>query len=74
MTRNDFDRQLGSDMYQLLVTVYETSATPDVTDASFIKLLHGLMVLEYENDSIWYDVHPIVVKLLQQKQLVQGAD
>ncbi|MEO0988084.1 MAG: P-loop NTPase fold protein [Cyanobacteria bacterium J06639_14] len=72
--RNDFDRQLGSDMYQLLVTVYETSATPDVTDASFIKLLHGLMVLEYENDSIWYDVHPIVVKLLQQKQLVQGAD
>ncbi|MEO1210789.1 MAG: P-loop NTPase fold protein [Cyanobacteria bacterium J06638_20] len=71
--RNDFDRQLGSDLYQLLVTVYETAATPDVANADFVKLLHGLMVLEYENDSIWYDVHPIVVQLLQQKQLVQGA-
>ncbi|MGF1522793.1 MAG: P-loop NTPase fold protein [Leptolyngbyaceae cyanobacterium] len=72
--RNDFARQIGSDLYQLLVTVYETAETPDAGSDDFVKLLHGLMVLEYENDSIWYDVHPIVVKLLLQKQLVEGAE
>ena len=72
--RNDFDRQIGSDLYQLLVTVYETADTPDARSANLIDLLHGLMVLEYENDAIWYDVHPIVVKLLQQKQLIQEAE
>ncbi|MBE9065506.1 ATP-binding protein, partial [Leptolyngbya cf. ectocarpi LEGE 11479] len=70
--RNDFARQIGSDLYQLMATVYETAETPDARGEEFMRLLHGLMVLEYENDSIWYDVHPIVVELLKQKQLVAG--
>ena len=69
--RNDFDRQIGSDLYKILITVYETAETPDACGAGFVQLLHGLMVLEYENDSIWYDVHPIVVELLKQKQLIE---
>lgn len=66
--RNDFARQIGSNLYALLEQVYETADTPDTSSADFVKLLHGLMVLEYENDALWYDVHPIVVELLKQRQ------
>jgi energy-coupling factor transporter ATP-binding protein EcfA2 len=65
--RNDFARQIGSNLYDLLVEVYETAEPPDASDSNFVKLLHGLMVLEYINDALWYDVHPIVLGLLQQK-------
>ncbi|MFQ4137404.1 hypothetical protein PGN35_013895 [Nodosilinea sp. PGN35] len=69
--RHDFARQIGSDLYDLLVGVYKTAETPDASSDGFVKLLHGLMVLEYENDALWYDVHPIVVDLLKQKQLIE---
>ncbi|WP_008312208.1 P-loop NTPase fold protein [Leptolyngbya sp. PCC 6406] len=65
--RNDFSRQIGSDLYDQLVEIYETADAADTSDPGFVKLLHGLMVLEYINDALWYDVHPIVVGLLQQK-------
>jgi energy-coupling factor transporter ATP-binding protein EcfA2 len=68
--RNVFARQIGSNFYNLLVNVYETAETPDASDEAFVKLLHGLIVLEYENDALWYDVHPIVVEILQQKKLI----
>jgi energy-coupling factor transporter ATP-binding protein EcfA2 len=68
--RNDFARQIGSKLYDLLVEVYKTAETPDASDDGFVKLLHGLMVLEYLNDALWYDVHPIVVDLLKQKQRI----
>ncbi|MEM6251793.1 MAG: P-loop NTPase fold protein [Cyanobacteria bacterium P01_D01_bin.156] len=70
--RNDFARQIGSDLYKLMATVYETAETPDARSEEFTRLLHGLMVLEYENDSIWYDIHPIVIELLKQKQLIES--
>lgn len=70
--RNDFARQIGSDLYDLLVEVYDTAEAPDASDAGFVKLLHGLMVLEYENDDLWYDVHPIVAALLIQKKLINA--
>ena len=69
--RHDFARQIGSDLYDLLVEVYKTAETPDASSDGFVKLLHGLMVLEYENDALWYDVHPIVVDLLKQKNLIE---
>jgi energy-coupling factor transporter ATP-binding protein EcfA2 len=62
--RNDFARQIGGN-YGLLQQVYETLKSVEGQD--FIKLLHGLMVLEYENDALWYDVHPIVVDLLKRE-------
>jgi DNA polymerase III delta prime subunit len=70
--RHDFTRQIGSSLYDLLVQVYETSETKDSSNEGFVKLLHGLMVLEYENASLWYDVHPIVVDLLKQKKLIEA--
>lgn len=66
--RNDFARQIGGN-YELLVQVYATLKS--IENLDFIKLLHGLMVLEYENDALWYDVHPIVVDLLRQEQLIK---
>jgi len=68
--RNDFARQIGSNLYELLVEVYETAEPKDSSNDGFVKLLHGLMVLEYINDALWYDVHPIVTSLLKQKQLI----
>jgi energy-coupling factor transporter ATP-binding protein EcfA2 len=65
--RNDFARQIGSN-YGLLQQVYETLKSVEGQD--FIKLLHGLMVLEYENDALWYDVHPIVVDLLTREGVI----
>jgi energy-coupling factor transporter ATP-binding protein EcfA2 len=69
--RNDFARQIGSGLYDLLVEVYKTSESEDSSNQGFVKLLHGLMILEYMNDALWYDVHPIVSDLLKQKQLIE---
>ena len=66
--RNDFARQVGSN-YALLAEVYNNL---DLVEGNeFMTLLHGLMILEYENDALWYDVHPIVVDLLKRKQLIK---
>ena len=32
--------------------------------------LHGLYILEYRNDELWYDVHPIVTQVLRQKDII----
>jgi energy-coupling factor transporter ATP-binding protein EcfA2 len=66
--RNDFARQLQPSLYQTLADVYKTLKPVD--SEAFIKLLHGLMVLEYENDALWYDVHPLVVDLLRREKLI----
>jgi DNA polymerase III delta prime subunit len=70
--RHDFTRQIGSSLYKLLAQIYKTSEAEDASNDGFVKLLHGLMVLEYENASLWYDVHPIVVDLLKQKKLIEA--
>jgi hypothetical protein len=71
--RNDFARLIGDmeEGYSALTQVYDTlKSSPK---ANFNKLLHGLMVLEYENDAMWYDVHPIVLDLLKREGLVAEA-
>ncbi len=68
--RHDFARQIGTDLFPVLLQVYKTFNNEDTDSDAFVKLLHGLMVLEYQNDDLWYDVHPIVVDLLQRKGLI----
>jgi hypothetical protein len=68
--RNLFARSLGSQLYELLVTIYTDFTPPDARSSEFLELLHGLYVLEYENDDLWYDLHPLVTDLLQRKQLI----
>ena len=36
----------------------------------FTKLLHSLMILEYENGALWYDVHPLVLDLLRREKMI----
>jgi hypothetical protein len=43
---------------------------PDTMEPAFLNLLHTLCVLEYENDDLWYDLHPIIVDLLQRKKVI----
>lgn len=68
--RNDFARQIAATLFPLLVQIYKTLNNQEMDSEGFVKLLHGLMVLEYQNDDLWYDVHPIVVDLLRQKGLI----
>jgi energy-coupling factor transporter ATP-binding protein EcfA2 len=68
--RNDFARQIGTDLLPVLQQIYQTLNNQDTDSDDFVKLLHGLMVLEYENDDLWYDVHPIVVDLLRRRELI----
>ncbi len=65
--RNDFAIPLGKVDYEILQTVYDDFMPEDPKDPEFLDLLHGLFVLEYRNRQNWYDVHPIVVELLQEQ-------
>ncbi|BAZ25354.1 hypothetical protein NIES4073_62590 [Kalymmatonema gypsitolerans NIES-4073] len=68
--RNEFALTLGENRYSILVTTYQNLTPKDAMSEEFLSLLHGLHVLEYENDDLWYDVHPIVVDLLKRKKLI----
>jgi len=65
--RIDFDLGIGTKDYQILNRVAEDLSPSDASEERFLKLLHGLYILEYLNDERWYDIHPIVRELLQQK-------
>jgi hypothetical protein len=68
--RKQYARPLGNNLYDLLRQTYESFTPPDAGDPKFLELLHGLYVLEYENDDLWYDLHPLVTDLLKRKNLI----
>jgi nucleoside-triphosphatase THEP1 len=68
--RNDFALPLGRTEYQILQTTYQNFKPEDPKEQEFLDLLHGLYVLEYRNRQNWYDVHPIVVELLRNEDLI----
>ncbi|MFZ1026834.1 MAG: ATP-binding protein [Limnoraphis robusta] len=63
----DFDMRIGTTDYEILETTYREFRPNDPKDQRFLDLLHGLYVLEYRNAELWYDIHPIVTELLQQR-------
>ena len=63
--------RLGSADYEMLQTVYQKNMPNDPKEQRFLDLLHDLYVLEYRNDRVWYDVHPIVVDLLKERGLIK---
>ncbi len=68
--RNDFATGLGKTYYEILSSVY-THFRPEEEDSEqFLRLLHGLHVLEYRNANVWYDVHPIVQDLMRRRGLL----
>jgi GTPase SAR1 family protein len=62
--RKDFDRLLSQAQRDHLRKIQKTKDV-DNTEESRV-LLHNLSVLEYSNDDIWYDVHPVVRQLLNK--------
>jgi energy-coupling factor transporter ATP-binding protein EcfA2 len=66
----EFSEPLGQLDYQLLAEVYEHFKPQDAEAQRFLDLLHGLYILEYRNAVLWYDLHPIVLMLLRQQELL----
>lgn len=56
--------------FEILIVTYKNFHPDDPKDPKFLELLHGLCVLEYTNDDLWYDVHPIVCDLLKLRELI----
>ncbi|MGK7874163.1 MAG: P-loop NTPase fold protein [Xenococcaceae cyanobacterium] len=71
--RNDFATPLVYSHYKILTTIYKEFTPDNETDTErqkFLDLLHGVYILEYRNDDLWYDVHPIVADLLKRRGLL----
>jgi energy-coupling factor transporter ATP-binding protein EcfA2 len=68
--RLDFERPIGEKDYQILEHVHKSNSTKDVQQQEFLTLLHGLYILEYRNDQVWYDLHPIIIDLLRLKKII----
>lgn len=71
--RLDFEVTLGKADFEILQTTYLNFMPEDPKAQPFLDLLHGLDVLEYRNDEVWYDLHPIVSELLQRKGLLHAS-
>lgn len=70
--RIDFDTRLGTTDYEMLMATYRDFKPADPKAKQFLELLHGLYVLEYRNAVLWYDIHPIVLELLKQRDDFPG--
>ena len=69
--RNQFARSLGSPLRPAGASTHIHPAR--CPQPLSLELLHGLYVLEYENDDLWYDLHPLVTDLLRRKNLLPDA-
>jgi energy-coupling factor transporter ATP-binding protein EcfA2 len=66
----EFAEPLGQIDYDLLKTIYDQNRPQDAESQRFLDLLHGLYILEYRNAKFWYDLHPIVLDLLRQEDIL----
>lgn len=63
--RNDYRALLREEHYKILNQVKNDKEKRIVNEEIVQELLHNLSLLEYRNDEIWGDVHPIVRPLLK---------
>lgn len=68
----DFEARIGEIDYQILTTVYENYQPTDPKSEQFLALLHALYALEYRNSELWYELHPIVLKMLKKKKIIDN--
>ena len=61
--RNEYEVLLDRSQRELLREVRERKDINN--DEAHRALLHNLSVLQYQNDDVWYDVHPIVLPLIE---------
>jgi hypothetical protein len=69
-TRLEFQSAIGAADYDILVETYQAFSPIDPGDERFLNLLHRLYILEYRNDDLWYDVHPIIEDLLRRQNKI----
>jgi hypothetical protein len=60
--RRDFEVLLSRQQLARLNEIHKIREIDN--DDNYRELLHNLSCLEYQNDDIWYDVHPVVEPLL----------
>jgi hypothetical protein len=60
--RRDYEVLLNKNQLATLKKVHRTKQVNN--DEEYRELLHNLSCLEYRNDDVWYDVHPVVQPLL----------
>lgn len=68
--KNDYSIILGNADYALLKEVYENYQPPDPYEQRFLDLLHNVCVIEYRNGNIWYDINPIVLELMKERDVI----
>jgi GTPase SAR1 family protein len=68
--RLEFQPAIGQPGYEILTTTYRDFNPADPGNPEFLKLLHRLYILEYQNDDMWYDIHPIIENLLRRQNLI----
>jgi hypothetical protein len=61
--RRDYEVLLSRNQIATLKKVHRTKQVDN--DEEHRELLHNLSCLEYWNDDVWYDVHPVVLPLLE---------
>jgi hypothetical protein len=71
--RIEYAEGLGKVDFDALRVIYEDFRPQDAENQRFLDLLHGLYVLEYQNDLQWYDLNPIVRDLLVREGMLDGA-
>jgi len=77
MVLNDIQIQyaepLGRVDFTRLKQVYEQLELDDVENQRILDLFHGLYILEYRNQVLWYDLNPIVADLLILNGVISAA-
>ncbi len=63
-SRRSYQRLLNPDQYNVLRRINEDEEKKAINEEVFRACLHNLSLLEYQNDEVWVDVHPIVKPLL----------
>jgi hypothetical protein len=64
--RKDFTAALEAKDYAMLASRHADKLLS--SDPETQELLQGLALLQYSNGEVWCDVHPVVLKLLQERQ------
>ncbi|MEW6607411.1 MAG: hypothetical protein AB1414_08150 [bacterium] len=62
--RQDYQALLTTEEYEVLERVHKGEKKRGTNEPIVRDLLHNLALLEYRNDDLWIDVHPIVKDIL----------
>ena len=68
--RLELQPAIGQAGYNILIKIHKDLNPSDPGDPEFLKLLHRLYILEYQNGDMWYDVHPIIEDLLRRQNAI----